>query len=185
MINCKTVLDKRTLYDAAEYYCQANKHIKRKNIIIGILSIIGTVYYFSKLIYFLLHYRSIFYLESLMYLALLLLTIFCIYYIKYGQKVQMCHDLTREFYPNDIYRYTILNYTFSGDNIMIENDGNVSLIVWDSVENFSVDKKYYHFSIQGQYYIISKSGFTNQGVHEFNFLLKQKGFIGGIRHDRM
>lgn len=48
MINCKTVLDKRTLYDAAEYYCQANKHIKRKNIIIGILSIIGTVYYFSE-----------------------------------------------------------------------------------------------------------------------------------------
>lgn len=178
MINCKTVLDKRTLYDAAEYYCQANKHIKRKNIIIGILSIIGTVYYFSKLIYFLLHYRSIFYLESLMYLALLLLEIFCIYYIKYGQKVQMCHHLTMEYYPNGIYRYTILNYTFSWDNIMIENDGNVSLIVWDFVENFSVDKKYYHFSIRGQYYIISKSGFTDQGASEFNFLLKQKGFRG-------
>lgn len=182
MIKCNTVLDKKALYYYVKYYCRTDKFMRKQTVIMSGSGVLLLLYCSYQIFNLLSQYQSISDPYVRFFIFGLLCGIISLGYVFWGMKFQKYYQLLRQYYPEGCSGFLILKYKFSYDNIFLENRGNTLIIKWETIDTFSSDKKYYYFSVKGQYYIISKEGFQNSSVAEFNSFLKELLPINVLPH---
>lgn len=182
MIECNTVLDKKALYYYVKYYCRTDKFMRKQIIIMGGSGILLLLYCSYQIFNLLSQDQSISDPYVRFFIFGFLCGIISLVYVFGGMTFQKYYQLLRQYYPNGSSEISILKYKFSYDNIFLENRGNSLIIKWETINTFSADKNYYFFSVKGQYYIISKEGFHNCSVAEFNSFLKEVLPINVLTH---